>query len=201
MIFVNMLDDAGCKTYRTEKQGAIPFVVKDSGIVENVNIGLTKNNTLEVVQGNQGLFGKGLLGDDKEIYLADKLPTKVNSNLTFAQVKETEDNPLIIVLCKSIEVFDGVLANIQYMYIGEDAILACLIYGVCVFDGVPMSRCNTQDTQGKVSRVYKGKDILSFHDFKDKQSGYNYVWDVVCQTQINFSTLFPLPIESISGPY
>lgn len=180
MYFVNMCGKEGIGTFR--KNNEIPFV---NHLDETTESYITlKNGKLVVSNGGENLFKKGIVISD-EPYLP-----KVKSGLTCREVRETEENPLIIVLCDYIEVFDRVPANIKFFHLddGEDnKILAMLVYGACSFNGVPMQRCNETELSGKRTKKLLSKDIKGITRSIDNESEYNYIDDAVIQLAIKYN--------------
>lgn len=180
MYFVNMCDEEGLGTFRGIND--VPFENTVTGTQEGyVTI---KDKKLVVGTTGKNLFETGITNSD-EPYLP-----ALKTELTCKDVMETEENPLIIVLCDYIEVYDKVPANIKFIHLDDgrdDKILAMLVYGACGFNGVPMQRCNNADIEGKKSKVLRSKDIKGITNSKDKESGYDFLMDAVIQLAIKFT--------------
>lgn len=181
MYFCNMMGEEGVRTFRTSKREIMPFEnTLESGAVKGFIT--VKDGKLVVTENeeDENIFRKGLVGEPERLYLPD-----YKSTLTFKAIDDTEENPLIIVLCKSIKFYDGVPVNIKYIDLNGEAVLACLIYGACEFDGVSMQRCNTQYIDGRKSHEYSSADVSSFLStlFKDRECGYSYSQDIVGQVE------------------
>lgn len=177
MYFVNMCDEEGVGTFR--KGNSIPFVNKFKETVKGY-VSL-KGNQLVVGTDGKNLFEKGIT-QSNEAYLP-----KLKSGLTCKEVTETEENPLILVLCDYIEVYDKVPANIKFIHLGDEKILAMLIYGACGFNGIPMQRCNETELANKKAKKLTSKDIKGITRSIDTESDYNYINDAVIQLEIKYS--------------
>lgn len=183
MYFVNMCGEEGVKTFRAINE--IPFINKDTETREGyITI---KDGKLVVDTTGHSLFEKGIISSD-EAYLPE-----LKTGLTCKDIVETEENPLIIVLCDYIEVFDKVPADIKFIHLDEDKVLAMLVHGVCSFNGVPMFRCCNTDIDNKSSKRLRSADLKNITNSVDKESGYNYLMDAVFQLYIKFT-------DSSSGP-
>lgn len=180
MYFVNMISNKETKIDRGNSK--IPFVcgAYDSPVQGFVTL---RNNMLTVSDSGVNLFEKGISGNPDDMYAPIR---KKKTQLTHKMIADTEENPLVIVLCSEIAIFDGVSAGLKYIYINEDTILACLIYGVCEFDGVPMQRCNTQVFENKKKKLFSGKDMKELSSCEDTETGYSYLKDVVNQVEISY---------------
>ena len=178
MYFVNMKENLSEGTVLTRGRGsAIPYVATCLGeaVVGDM---VVSDGKVQIGKG-ENVFGSGLSGVATDGYLTSL------TKLTFKDIEDTEENPIILVLCNRIGLYKGVPAGLKFLYLGEDGVLAALIYGSCVFDGVPLQRCDTRDLGSvRVCKTIKGEDVKSLYTFLDKESGYNYLYDVVFQVHV-----------------
>ena len=127
-------------------------------------------------EGHENLFT--LRGNPSEVVT----PKKGLANLTYMQVMETEDNPLIVVLCRKIRFYHTIKTFVKTINMGDDLILAMLVYGAADFsmddEWVPMQRCNTQSLEGKETTEYSAKDLQRWVVAKTP-GGYDKTYDIV----------------------
>ena len=180
---------------------AIPYM--ESHINDTVVGGIGfQNGRLCLLEGNNGelrarnMFFKGLtpnyeIGETEEsiypyvenkVNAGSKRKKKVATSkiLTYLDIADTAENPIIIVLCDEIGLYRGVEADLKILYMGEDGIMAALISGACTFNGVPLQRCNDVPIEDRqVTRKFDGSGIRSLLSTIDRESGYDYLWDAV----------------------
>lgn len=181
MYFSNLLEGNFVRDFqRHTRTGTIPFVcnVDERAIEADV---VLKNNQITIGNAGEGenLFAKGLNGEDSEVFLE-----RFKTGLTYKEIKDTAENPLIVVLAKSIKFYVGVKTYVKYINISDDFVLAMLVYGACEFtfeDGtsVPMQRCSTTNLDNRTTVEYSGKKLRECAKFECKESGYNLNYDVV----------------------
>lgn len=181
MYFCNMLGEGYVKSYNNGKVTISKTEVSEGflGIDDKGNVVNVDSNST-----NTNLFGSGIIVDKEkleELYRVGK-PTGKKGNITYKMIQDTEENPLIIVLCKEISFFEGIEADIRFINLDDDCILACLVSGVCAFDGTPMQRCNTVNFMGKNMIKFNSKQLSDFtvKMYTDKETGYVYNKDVLC---------------------
>lgn len=159
---------------------------------ESVTEGFFKNNGVNLQQvgaedGSPNIFDYGLsqVEEGKEVYRAGKVNGR-RGKYTYKMIKDTPENPLIIVLCKEISLYEGIETDLRWVNLGGDVIMAMLVSGACDFDGTPMQRCNTQDLSNRKLYKYsaKGLEELSRKLFISKGLEYYYGNDIVCPVSI-----------------
>lgn len=187
MYFSNMLGENGFGTFtRGNKDSIYPFI--------------NNLNDSNVFSGGVCLEGKSLVvGDEsKEIMCKDIRDHEQKSDIynksvgckyTYGQVSDTEENPLITVLCKGIYFYEGIRTFVKFINVGKDAILACLVYGACDFEfydgeSVPMQRCDEHELKGK-RHYYTGEKLMNSLYSVDAESGYDYTYDAVHAVLVN----------------
>ena len=137
------------------------------------------------VSGNEvkgiDIFMNGLTNENKsEVYRVGK-PNGRKGNITFEMIEDTEENPLIAVICNNITFYEKVEADIRFVVLDNNTILAMLVSGVCGFNGVSMQRCNTQNFDTADEYVYDAMSLkaLAMDTYYDRKIGYRYGNDVV----------------------
>lgn len=200
MYFSNLLDGNVVRDFqRHTRTGTIPFVCNEDSRAVEAEI-ILKDNQIVVGKPGEGenLFAKGLSGEDSEAFLE-----KYKTGLTYKEVKETEENPFIVVLAKSIKFYVGIKTYVKYINISDDFVLAMLVYGACEFtfeDGtsVPMQRCNATNLDNRTTVEYTGKDLRGCTKFECKESGYNLNYDVVSAVIVHIPNTSACNYRSVS---
>jgi len=187
MYFANLLGEDGVRSFDRGSSKCIPFVNEH----ENTTAGFValKDGKLVVSTDGENLFLKGIKNEKDDAVLnftSHKAHKGKTKHLTFKEIKDTDENPLIIVLCKEISLYDSIPTGLKYIYIGEDYMLACLIYGACDFDGITMQRCNVTDTNGKQKATFTGKHLSLFSRCIDPETEYCYMKDVVNHVELSY---------------
>lgn len=179
MYFSNMLCSESKTFARGGKEGTYPFVCE---FIDRVNVGAVtiKEKQLVVGGSSEDIFCRDIAEHQQKSDIYNK---EVGCKLTYGQVADTEENPLITVLCKGIYFYEGVKSFIKFINLGSEGVLACLVYGACdfeFFDGdvVTMQRCNDQSLDRK-RYYYNGAKLMQCFYAEDKESGYNYAYDAV----------------------
>lgn len=185
-------------------KGAVRFeYVKSKDLMRDAGLVL-QNDKLKIVPGaKENLFMQGIQGVDPSEKLDKKL-FKLGryDDLSYADVQDSEENPLIIVLCKKINFIQGTKAFVKYVQL-QDYILAVLVYGVCEFvndddEPVMMSRCYSADIDGKQRHTYTAEDMKRLSRMVDPESGYDLCRDAVCAVVVDYSGAKSGAISSVS---
>ena len=185
-------------------KGAVRFeYVKSKDLMRDASLVL-QDDKLKIVSGaKENLFMQGIQGVDPSEKLDKKL-FKLDryDDLSYADVQDSEENPLIIVLCKKINFIQGTKAFVKYVQL-QDYILAVLVYGVCEFvndddEPVFMSRCYSADTDGKQRHTYTAEDMKRLSRMVDPESGYEMGRDAVCAVVVDYSGAKSGAISSVS---
>lgn len=186
MYFCNLFEETGVKTFkRFAKAGTLPFINDRAdrlteGYVAKVN------NELRVVESEEkNLFLRGLSGSDSEEFLP-----KLKTNLTYADIKDSQENPMIITLAKTIKFYQGVKTYIKYINISSNCVLVMLVFGACdvTFDDgteITFQRCNNSVLDGKRKYEYTGETLRELSHLEDSECGYVLSNDVVNAVIVN----------------
>lgn len=116
----------------------------------------------------------------------DMLPFHKRKNeelILLRDARETDENPLILVLCKAIHLPEKTKANVKFINISRDLMLAMLIVGECVFEDesgekIPMARCVSSQTSSTKRRKMDATELYHFMNTKDR-NGYSYSMDML----------------------
>lgn len=82
-----------------------------------------------------------------------------------AGIEDTEENPMLAILCKGVHFYKGIPTYVKYVNISKDVVLVCLVYGACeiVFgDGstVPFMRCCNRSVSEDLKKVFYSPEKL-----------------------------------------
>jgi len=199
MYFCNMLGKDYMKSYNNGK-----VTISREDVSEGF-LALTSDGKVVNVDSNsteKNLFLNGLVVEPDKLdttYRVGK-PTGRKGNITYKMIQDTEENPLIIVLCKELAFYEGIEADVRFINLDDDCVLACLVAGVCCFDGTPMQRCNNVNFAGKKLLKFDSKKLNGFTEklYTDKDTGYVYNKDVLCavcvlmEDETNFTAKKPI---------
>ena len=182
MVFFNMLGKDYVKSYKNGK-----LVIKDEEMAQNTFFYQDEDGVLKPTTdtSKENLFTKELVKEgDSDVYRIGK-PNGRKGKITYDMIKDTEENPLIIVLCNKISLFSGVEAELRFITL-EDAILVCLVSGACAFNDVVLQRCNTMNVDGRSTIDYSVEKFNSFAKdlYVDYETGYHYADDILCSLLI-----------------
>lgn len=185
-------------------KGAVQFeYVNSKELMRDASLVL-QDDKLKIVSGaKENLFMQGIQGVDPTEKLDKKL-FKLGryEDLSYADVQDSEENPLIIVLCKKINFIQGTKAFVKYVQL-QDYILAVLVYGVCEFvnddgDPVVMSRCYSAEIEGKQRHTYTAEDMKRLSRMVDPESGYDMGRDAVCAVVVDYGGAKSGAISAVS---
>lgn len=109
--------------------------------------------------------------------------SKKDTPVLWKDVVETPDNPLILILCKSISLKNGAKTCLRYININEDACLVLLVSGFCSFEDyegcqLPMSRCLTEDFSRMKSEMISPSRLLNMTNVVHT-NGYDFCMDML----------------------
>lgn len=181
MLFLNMCEDIKAGELIERRNGkSFGFRVPDAeGAVAG---GLKVNgDVLEWGECGKGenIAEFGLTGED--------LTVEYRKGLTYDAIAETEENPIIFVLCSKLSFFKGMVADVKVLRLDDEHILAALISGACEFNGVALERCvkSTKDyVVGKdldIAGLFKGTFIG-----KSCEGKVDYSHDALCHIEFSF---------------
>lgn len=137
---------------------------------------------------DDNIFMKGLIGEDEHTYRRGEISPNRKKDITYKLIEDTEDNPLLITMCESVEFYVGIQTNIKVLIAG-DVMFVMLISGVCSIDGITLARCYNGNIANRKSVKYdckKMQELLSWV-FKDMITGYDYSRDAVANISIKYS--------------
>lgn len=132
--------------------------------------------------------GAGIEGN--ELFCAvggdDFIPTNYEPALPFtnADLADTEDNPLIVVLTNAVRFYADTPCLIKTLFINNDMMLVELVYGACEFafaDGsfVPLQRCDDSDLNRKKVAMTLDIKALSERVLNSTKGGWDKKYEMV----------------------
>ena len=183
-----------------------------SNLVDSLNGILVRNNgkSFPLMVNEVGNDAKVVLSNEK-LYITEKVSAndvdvfdlkgeesvfnprmKSFEPLTFGDVADTEENPLIVVATKGIKIYNDVPTFMQVLFVNENVMLASLIYGAVDFemaDGrfVPLQRCNDDDIERKGTYRYFSCSDLKENVFCQTKGGWDKSYEIVCPLYVNAS--------------
>lgn len=182
MYYVNMKNDFSGELICTrDKSSAYPFVATSEDAEGAMHFGITADKRIALTTEGDNIFAAGLKPADASLTMSDLFSDpKDRAKLTYSDVQDTEDNPIIVVLCDEIGLFKNVEAELKVLYLGSFGILAALIRGACTFNGVALQRCNSTDLESRdISKVLHGVDFKEYIVATNRELEYNALWDSV----------------------
>lgn len=179
MFFVNMLGENGIGSFRENTK----FIFTNEDMMKEDAVLCVKENNITIGSDGKNLLMKGLTGEPGAVY-----NEKISKTLTIADVTDSAQNPLIACLCDEITVYDGISADIKYVYLGQGHMLVMLIYGRLGINGKNLIRCKEVSDIKRKSKVLKAKDLAGMSSFIDSVSGYNYIRDGVMHVRLSYSS-------------
>lgn len=193
MYFSNLLD----RKVEVSRGKSFPFVCEyEDRVLENAHI-VVENNQIVVKVGDEyvekDLFLKGLSGVAEMAVGGITTKSKRIHNFTYGELKDTAENPLIVVLAKGFSIYAGCRSLVKYIELGSGYVLAMLVFGACSFsmeDGseVPMQRCDFSDIGERAKFEFTGETIKGMSNVVDKESNYRVNGDMVNAVLVNFSS-------------
>lgn len=183
MFFSNLIGEAATGSVkRSTNKGLNFFVNKYDGVQEanvyKVNDSLVVCSKDEVDPDAISAFGEDLIGEASEPFHKN-----LGCKLTYGDVQDTEENPLIWVLAKEVTFFEGIKTYIKYININPNMVLVCLVYGACGFnvggEEVVLTRCIETEPKANTGRkTCSGEELVSRCYVVDGETGYNMAYDV-----------------------
>lgn len=195
MYFVNMLEGNGMATFREKmSENVVRFYNNVENTAENVGVVLdTKRDkpTLVVSGNGENLFAKGLGIQNNEEYLSqyktERGSNKYKSGVTNREVMDTAENPILIVLCNEIGIYDNIPVCLKYLYVDDNTMLVALISGVCDFNGVTLQRSNISTIGDKTAKPISASELRAVTSCIEKESGYCYIYDAVMEVILKYN--------------
>ena len=188
MLFSNLLEMTG--TF--DRKDSFPLVLENCDNNPNSYVRLL-DGKIYVSRNPQGVEIFKSNGEDDELPTPVTKPDSSIKDLvyqTYRDLKDTEDNPLIIVCTKSLRFYNEIPTYLDVLFVNSNMMLVMLVYGVCDFqfsDGsyVTLQRCCDISLNNR--KVYS-EDITcdklkSYVQYKTK-AGYDKSYDVVCPLYI-----------------
>lgn len=196
MIFISMCPDVKAGVLERNKGKSFGFEITEdmaNGNPINGNL-IVENGLLRWGQNRaQGIGSKGLdvpVESGTEVFSERKKGSRSVETISLDDVKDSQMNPILFILCSHIQLIEGIPTELKLLRIDEKHILAALITGACVFNSVPLQRCDTSNLDTKT--VYRDLDfneIFSGDSFlgKTAESRYDYSYDALLECSVRVS--------------
>lgn len=136
------------------------------------------------------LFCKGLSAaenpEKQGVYHSYKVSRK-SFVISYNDIADTDDNPLIIVICSEISFYKNCQCDLRVLPTGEGHIIAMLVKGSCAFDGIPFDRVTK--TTSSVDSTLNEKALVDMLSplMRDSKTDYCYVSDGVLSIRYTLS--------------
>lgn len=110
--------------------------------------------------------------------------------LTYGQVKDTPDNPLVVVKTDGIKFYDGISTYLKVLLVDGENVVVMLVYGACEFklgdEFIPLERCCEGSAYKQVSKEYSAKDLMNLVNLKTEM-GTDLKFDSVCPLLVSLN--------------
>ena len=179
MLFVSMCDDVKAGLFERNRGNSFGFRITEEMVSGSPVAGGLILNGKEVTWGegsNMAEYGLGVVEG----------ATEYEKGISFEGVKDTEENPILFILCNEIGIYNNIMADIKVFRLDSDHLLVALISGACEFNGVPLQRCNNSNLDNaKIGRVMRDDSLFGEGTFlgKGKDISINYSYDAICHGQ------------------
>lgn len=172
--------------------------------VKNIEVDFSENKSGSIIPGfftckdgkvvvsqdtqDEDIFMKGLIGNSDDVYRKGETSPNRKRDITYKLIEDTEENPLIIAMCESVEFYVGVQTNIKVLVAG-DVMFVMLISGVCSIDGLVLARCYNGNITNKKTIKYDSKKMQELLSWvcNDMKTGYDFSSDVIPNISIKYS--------------
>lgn len=167
-------------SYTRSKGNSIPLAV-NVDTSESKICTLRKNgNILEVTEDTSEDNIFALMGNE------DEIPVKVKGapSLTYKDLKDTAENPLIVVATDGIRFFNDVPTFVKVLFVNDDFFLVMLVYGACEMklgtSYVPLQRCSTDDIERKGIHSAYSASAFKERVYNRTKGNWDKSYEMVC---------------------
>lgn len=188
MFFSNLVGDKSGLTLRNGGK-SLPFFLADADKVTSSTVKLVDGKLAVVPCDEAGLDLFKFEGNPSEC----PTPIKGAESLTYSDLRDTEDNPLVVVMAKGVKFYNDVPTYLHVLFVNDDFMVAMLVYGACEFafeDGsyVPLQRCSEVDLDRK--SIYATFSCEEFHKmiYARTKGGWDKSYEMVCPLLVRAST-------------
>lgn len=183
MVFGNLIGNVVNGEIARNGGKSFPLVVEN--MLSNVCDSTVRvfNNKIYITNSNKGSNIFELKGK------ANEIATKIDGakELTYKDLQDTDDNPLIVVATKGIKFYNSIPTYLDVLYVNDDMMLVMLIYGACEFltdtgDFLPLIRCMEESElsrKGTFPTVYT-PNLLKEMTIVKTEGGWDKTYEIVC---------------------
>lgn len=204
MVFSNMSDIK--QEYSRNKGKSFPLVMTSERVIDcsiyeergNIVIGNNSDgvtNLFEIKGNDEDVFSETYKMIKKRVKtpegtykrFVEKVP---EVSLTYSQVKDTPDNPLVVVKTNGIKFYDGISTYLKVLLVDKENVVVMLVYGACEFkldnEFIPLERCCEGSVYRQVSKEYSAKDLMDLVNLKTEM-GTDLKFDSVCPLLVSLN--------------
>lgn len=180
MFYSNMLSNVKAGKYSRNNGESFPLIIEDNEKVSNCSVRVF-DGSLCVTGTPVGENIFELRGNKEDV----PTPFKGCGKLTYSDLADTEDNPLVVVCSKGIKFYNDIPTYIDVLFVNNDMMIAMLIYGACEFqfdDGsfLPLQRCNDVNLEGRKTHSPFTCESLKSMIFCKTKGGWDKSYEMVC---------------------
>lgn len=204
MVFSNMSDIK--QEYSRNRGKSFPLVMTNERVIDcsiyeergNIVIGNNSDgvtNLFEIKGNDEDVFSETYRMIKKKVRtpegtykrFVEKVP---EVSLTYGQVKDTPDNPLVVVKTDGIKFYDGISTYLKVLLVDGENVVVMLVYGACEFklgdEFIPLERCCEGSAYKQVSKEYSAKDLMNLVNLKTEM-GTDLKFDSVCPLLVSLN--------------
>lgn len=203
MYFSNLVGKGAVGTHIRENGMSLPIVIPDT---ENDPKFEVRHIGNEIVVSN-GMDGVNIFGLSADVDMDSKVtPFKRVPHLTYSDIADTAENPIVVVLTKGVRFYSDIPTYIEVLYINSDMMLISLVYGACAFemgDGeyIPLQRCSKANIEAENHRVFATMDCknLKAHTLCATKGGYDKSYNQTCPLLVTGSNVKGLSVRCLTN--
>lgn len=171
-------------SYERNKGNSLPLMINVDTSESKVCTLRKNNNVLEVSEGTSEDNIFALMGDDKD----SPIKVKGAPSLTYKDLRDTAENPLIMVATDGIRFFNDVPTFVKVLFVNDDFFLVMLVYGACEMklgtSYVPLQRCNSDDIERK--GIHSAYSTSAFKEmvYNRTKGNWDKSYEMVCPVYV-----------------
>jgi hypothetical protein len=188
MFFSNLVGDKSGVTLRNGGK-SLPFFLADADKVSSSTVKLVDDQLSVIPCDVAGLDLFKLNGNPTDC----PTPIKGAESLTYNDLRDTEENPLVVVMTKGVKFYNDIPTYLHVLFVNDDFMVAMLVYGACEFafaDGsyVALQRCNEVDLDRKSINTTFSCGELQKMIYARTKGGWDKSYEMVCPLLVRASS-------------